>query len=198
MIADDRGEPGDGDDGRDEPDEGDEPEEGDEPDDGDARGDHDELVYDLGDWLPEERAQLALLLDREGVAHGWEDTDLVVAELDEDRVETLLDQVDRTGGVLVEAPTAVTTRRNTRPCPTCSARPTGWRETPKTGTSAATSSRPLARSTSGRRRSACPTSSGGRSEAGPSPSRNRSRRVPTRRWWPVSAASLSELLRGFL
>jgi hypothetical protein len=73
-------------------------------DDGGQGGDQEELVYGLADWLPEERAQLDILLDRDGIAHGWEGTDLVVASGDEDRVEALLDEVDRSGGVLVEAP----------------------------------------------------------------------------------------------
>jgi hypothetical protein len=57
--------------------------------------DHHEVVYELDDWLPEERAQLGLLLDRDGIAHGWEGNDLIVAEVDEDRTEPLLDEVDR-------------------------------------------------------------------------------------------------------
>ncbi|HEY2300717.1 MAG TPA: hypothetical protein VGH66_02430 [Acidimicrobiales bacterium] len=72
-------------------------------DDGDAE-DHHEVVYELDDWLPEERAQLGLLLDRDGIAHGWEGTDLIVAEVDEDRTEPLLDEVDRSAsGVFAEA-----------------------------------------------------------------------------------------------
>ncbi len=71
--------------------------------DGDAV-DHHEVVYELEDWLPEERAQLGLLLDRDGIVHGWEGYDLVVAEVDEDRTEPLLDEVDRSAsGVFADA-----------------------------------------------------------------------------------------------
>jgi hypothetical protein len=66
--------------------------------------DHHEVVYELDDWLPEERAQLGLLLDRDGIPHGWEDHDLIVAEVDEDRTEPLLEEVDRSAsGVFDEA-----------------------------------------------------------------------------------------------
>lgn len=66
--------------------------------------DHHEVVYELDDWLPEERAQLGLLLDRDGIVYGWEGTDLIVAEVDEDRTEPLLDEVDRSAsGGLDEA-----------------------------------------------------------------------------------------------
>ncbi len=59
------------------------------------REDHQELIYELPDWLPEERAQLSLLLDGDGIAHEWEDSDLVVPEADEAAVERLFDQVER-------------------------------------------------------------------------------------------------------
>ena len=59
------------------------------------REDHQELIYELPDWLPEERAQLSLLLDRDGIPHEWEDSDLVVPEADESGVERLFDEVER-------------------------------------------------------------------------------------------------------
>jgi hypothetical protein len=62
-----------------------------------GEGDHDELVYELDDWLPEERAQLGLLLDGQGIPHSWEGTDLVIPEADEQVVEPLFDQVERSG-----------------------------------------------------------------------------------------------------
>lgn len=66
--------------------------------------DHHEVVYELEDWLPEERAQLSLLLDRDGIVHGWEGYDLIVAEVDEDRTEPLLDEVDRSAsGVFADS-----------------------------------------------------------------------------------------------
>jgi hypothetical protein len=58
--------------------------------------DDEELIYELPDWLPEERAQLSLLLDRDGIPHEWEDSDLVVPEANESKVESLFDQVERT------------------------------------------------------------------------------------------------------
>jgi hypothetical protein len=61
-----------------------------------------ELVYELDEWLPEERAQLGLLLDRERITHGWEGSDLVIAEADESRVEPLFDEVDRYGAAALD------------------------------------------------------------------------------------------------
>jgi hypothetical protein len=70
-------------------------------DDGDAQdgeaGDRHQVVYDLADWLPEERAQLDLLLEREGIGHWWEGTDVVVAEVDWDQVDALFTEVGRSG-----------------------------------------------------------------------------------------------------
>jgi hypothetical protein len=66
--------------------------------------DRDEVVYELDDWLPEERAELGLLLERDGIPYGWEGTDLIVSDADEDRVEPLLDEVDHDAGILVGAP----------------------------------------------------------------------------------------------
>jgi hypothetical protein len=67
--------------------------------------DHDELIYELPDWLPEERAQLSLLLDRDGVPYEWEDSDLVIGEVNEAKVERLFDEVERSpSGGLPEAP----------------------------------------------------------------------------------------------
>jgi hypothetical protein len=65
--------------------------------DGDEAADRHEVVYDLDDWLPEERAQLSLLLDREGVVHLWEANDLVVADVEWDRVDALCSEITRPG-----------------------------------------------------------------------------------------------------
>jgi hypothetical protein len=62
--------------------------------DGDTEDRH-EVVYDLADWLPEERAQIDLLLERDGIAHGWEGTDIVVSEDDWDAVDALCAEVGR-------------------------------------------------------------------------------------------------------
>jgi hypothetical protein len=68
-----------------------------ESDDGVDAGekDHEELIYELPDWLPEERAQLGLLLDRDRIPYEWEGSDLVVAEVNEAKVERLFDEVER-------------------------------------------------------------------------------------------------------
>lgn len=53
-----------------------------------------ETVYELGEWLPEQRAELALLLDREGISHSWDTENLVVASEREDDVEAVLDRIE--------------------------------------------------------------------------------------------------------
>ncbi|HLH46246.1 MAG TPA: hypothetical protein VKV25_03740, partial [Acidimicrobiales bacterium] len=55
-----------------------------------------ESVYELPEWLPEQRADLSVLLDEAGIPHSWEGGDLVVPEAREDDVEALFDRV---GGV---------------------------------------------------------------------------------------------------
>ncbi len=52
-----------------------------------------ELVYELDEWLPEQRVELSMLLEQAGVAHRWDGTDLAVAELDETLVDGLFEQV---------------------------------------------------------------------------------------------------------
>src|SRR5205807_1994664 len=54
----------------------------------------DELVYELVSWLPEQRAWLSVLLQREGIPHEWEREDLVVPTAFEARAEELFDQVE--------------------------------------------------------------------------------------------------------
>lgn len=56
--------------------------------------DHDVLVYELGEWAPEERARLALMLEAEGIAHQWDGDELLVADAEEERVDAVLDQVE--------------------------------------------------------------------------------------------------------
>jgi hypothetical protein len=56
-----------------------------------------EVVYELGDWDPDQRVLLARILDSEGIAHVWEATDLVVRQADEARVEALMDDLDTSG-----------------------------------------------------------------------------------------------------
>ncbi len=55
----------------------------------------DEMVFELDDWMPEERAQISLLLDRNQIAHEWEGTDLIVAAAADQLVEGLMSEVER-------------------------------------------------------------------------------------------------------
>jgi hypothetical protein len=52
-----------------------------------------ELVYELAEWLPEQRVELSMLLESAGVAYNWEGTDLTVAEEHEAQVDSLFEQV---------------------------------------------------------------------------------------------------------
>ncbi|MHB1535375.1 MAG: hypothetical protein ACYC1D_12360 [Acidimicrobiales bacterium] len=56
-------------------------------------------VYELPEWLPEQRAELSLLLDGAGIEHTWDGGDLVVPASREGEVEGLFDRVE---GVAVE------------------------------------------------------------------------------------------------
>ena len=91
------------------------------PDDGSARVDQrpesdegtDVVIYELGDWSVDQRGQLELRLNAEGIEHQWEapsgadvkegyepgdpwsvGTDLVVGEQDEETVDALLDEIE--------------------------------------------------------------------------------------------------------
>jgi hypothetical protein len=65
----------------------------------------DEVGYDLDDWEPEQRGELVTALIARGIAHRWDDGELVVRERDADWVEPMIDEVDNPGAVidLVEA-----------------------------------------------------------------------------------------------
>jgi hypothetical protein len=52
-----------------------------------------ELVFELGEWLPEQRVELSLLLEAAGIAYNWDGPDLTVAEERETEVEALFSQV---------------------------------------------------------------------------------------------------------
>ncbi|HTV11786.1 MAG TPA: hypothetical protein VME20_07975 [Acidimicrobiales bacterium] len=52
-----------------------------------------EIVYELGEWLPEQRVELSLLLESAGIAYNWDGADLTVAEEHETEVEGLFEQV---------------------------------------------------------------------------------------------------------
>ncbi len=60
--------------------------EGDEPD-------VDETVYELPEWLPEQRARLCVLLDEAAIRYLWDGDDLVVPSEREVEVEALFEQV---------------------------------------------------------------------------------------------------------
>lgn len=53
-------------------------------------------VYELPEWMPEQRAQLGVFLDDAGIAHEWEGDELIVPASREDEVEDLFGRV---GGV---------------------------------------------------------------------------------------------------
>ena len=52
-----------------------------------------QTVYELPDWLPEQRAQLGILLEQAGIDYEWDQDDLVVPAADEAVVERLFTEV---------------------------------------------------------------------------------------------------------
>ncbi|HMK97193.1 MAG TPA: hypothetical protein VK425_06565, partial [Acidimicrobiales bacterium] len=52
-----------------------------------------EVVYELAEWLPEQRVELSLLLESAGIAYNWDGADLTVAEERETEIEGLFEQV---------------------------------------------------------------------------------------------------------
>jgi hypothetical protein len=52
-----------------------------------------EIVYELGEWLPEQRVELSMLLESAGTPYNWDGPDLTVAEEHETEVESLFGQV---------------------------------------------------------------------------------------------------------
>ena len=51
-------------------------------------------VYELADWLPEQRAALGLLLEEAGIGYEWDGDDLLVPAEREDQVEELFGRVE--------------------------------------------------------------------------------------------------------
>jgi len=51
-------------------------------------------VYELPEWMPEQRAQLSILLEEAGISYGWEAGDLVVPAAKDGQVEELFSRVD--------------------------------------------------------------------------------------------------------
>lgn len=56
-------------------------------------GRQEETVYELPEWLPEQRAELTSLLNRAGIASSWDRGDLVVPAVREAEVEALFDGI---------------------------------------------------------------------------------------------------------
>lgn len=50
-------------------------------------------VYELPEWLPEQRSHLSVLLDGKGIPHEWDGDDLVVSSAREEDAEALFDLV---------------------------------------------------------------------------------------------------------
>jgi hypothetical protein len=55
--------------------------------------DEDETAYELAEWMPEQRAQLSVLLDDASLRYEWDGDDLIVVVDDEAEVEALFDRV---------------------------------------------------------------------------------------------------------
>jgi hypothetical protein len=56
--------------------------------------DRSETVYELGEWLPEQRAELALRLEEQHIPGAWDGPDLVVPSDREADVEAVLDRIE--------------------------------------------------------------------------------------------------------
>ena len=67
-----------------------------EDEEGDEVEDSGELVYELAEWLPEQRVELSMLLESAGIPYNWDASDLTVAEEHEDEVDGLFEQVHGT------------------------------------------------------------------------------------------------------
>ncbi|HLH47441.1 MAG TPA: hypothetical protein VKV25_09790, partial [Acidimicrobiales bacterium] len=80
--------------GRDSEAEGGTPDEADEAGRATAAAASGQSVYELPEWMPEQRAQLSILLEEAGVTYGWEAGDLVVPTAEDSQVEELFSQVD--------------------------------------------------------------------------------------------------------
>ncbi len=62
-----------------------------------ASGAEDEMVYELDEWRPEERAQISILLDKGKIPYHWEGSDLVVGAAHDEAVDGILAEVTRSG-----------------------------------------------------------------------------------------------------
>lgn len=55
-------------------------------------------VYELADWLPDQRAELGFLMEQSGISYSWEGDDLLVDSDRENDIEALFDRVAGEGG----------------------------------------------------------------------------------------------------
>ncbi|MDQ1428437.1 MAG: hypothetical protein QOK39_1913 [Acidimicrobiaceae bacterium] len=62
-----------------------------------ASGAEDEMVYELEEWRPEERAQISILLEKGKIPYHWEGSDLVVGAAHDEAVDGVLAEVTRSG-----------------------------------------------------------------------------------------------------
>jgi hypothetical protein len=53
-----------------------------------------EALFELADWSSDERRDLTARLEAQGIAHEWEEGDLVVAETDANRVDEIIEAVE--------------------------------------------------------------------------------------------------------
>lgn len=60
---------------------------------GGALGASPPTIYELPEWLPEQRGELSLLLDEQAIAHRWNDEELLIPTERETEVERLFDRV---------------------------------------------------------------------------------------------------------
>ena len=97
--------------------------------DGEQDDSESETVYELPEWLPEQRAQLGVLLDDAEIEYQWEGDDLVVPADRESEVEALFEQIGGPGRT-----TATTARTAIEPSKSCLPSPTDWPTTPLTST----------------------------------------------------------------
>jgi hypothetical protein len=57
-------------------------------------GGGEQTVYELPEWLPEQRARLGILLDDAGIAFEWDHDDLVVPSDQEEAVEEIFTEIE--------------------------------------------------------------------------------------------------------
>jgi hypothetical protein len=68
-----------------------------------------EVVFELADWTDEDRAALRDRLQAKGIAHEWEDGDLVVADADADAADDAIEAVEYSDELAADAADAAET-----------------------------------------------------------------------------------------